>query len=357
MSSLEGITAALLSWIDAVARAMRTPLDGIKPPRRIEVMENDDGSFTMRPIGRAKVKESALDPLQMQIADGELSAPLSPNWAAAVRGSRIDLVLRPSRFLFRPLELPSRAAEFLDGIIRSQIDRLTPWAASEATYRWTPPRAIAGERIAMTIVACARAAVTPFSQAFSNLGAAGIEISTATEEGKRITVYDQHAAARTDVGRLRIALIGGLAATGFMAALSFGAAPLVADHYDTQRQQIQRRISERRAMISGSQTGANSSALDLLERRKQSTPSSVLVIDALSALLPDHTYATEIRIEGDKLQVIGVSRDAPSLIQILERSPHFSRAAFFAPTTRASNEVGERFHIEARIKPYFGAGT
>jgi len=83
----------------------------------------------------------------------------------------------------------------------------------------------------------------------------------------------------------------------------------------------------------------------------------VIVLEMLSQILPDHTYVTELRIEGNKLRLTGITRDAPSLIGLIEQSPRFTRATFFAPTTRSPSDSGERFHIEAQIQPLVSPRT
>ncbi|MBR0858780.1 PilN domain-containing protein [Bradyrhizobium liaoningense] len=356
MSIPSQIAAALSLWIDSVARTVSTRLERARGTRQIAISEDEEGALTLRLVVKAS-KDADLPPCRITFVDGTISEPLSGEWSAAMKGAILDLALQPSRFVFRPLELPGRAVEFLDGIIRAQIDRLTPWSASEAVFHWTPPQSIADDHVGLTVVATARAAVTSLSQTFLDLGAAVVEISTAAPGGERIAVHSQRVGGQFGSSRLRFALIAVLATTGVLAMLSVGLGGIVTDSYDAEQQQIQRRIAERRAIARGGQGGAGSSALELLARRKQTMPSAVMVLEELSGILPDHTYATELRIEGGKLQITGLTHDAPSLIQLLEQSPHFASAGFFAPTTRAANEPGERFHIETRIKPQFGSGT
>jgi len=95
----------------------------------------------------------------------------------------------------------------------------------------------------------------------------------------------------------------------------------------------------------------------LLAKRKQTSPSTVVVLEALSKALPDGTYVTELRVDGDKVQVVGNDAGRASLIRLIEKSSQFARATFFAPTTRAQNAPGEQFHIEARITPSFGPNS
>jgi general secretion pathway protein L len=142
-------------------------------------------------------------------------------------------------------------------------------------------------------------------------------------------------------------VIGALAVAAVVAD-GIGGSQIDARHAD-----VTSRIAAQRAKLRAGSDAARDSALAAIERRRHETPSSVIVLEALSQIFPDHTYVTELRIQGDKMQVVGITRDAPSLIRLIEQSQHFTRATFFAPTTRSPSESGEHFHIEARIEPVF----
>jgi general secretion pathway protein L len=362
MNILPSIQEGFNRWIDSVAGSVNGLLHRFRPNHEVRIVEGAPDTFTLQVAdsGKKSSKNAPLADQQIRITGGALEKPLPAVWTSMLRGSRVELVLRPSRFLFRPLELPKRAVEFLDGVVRSQIDRLTPWASGEAVFSWTPPADASNDRIELTIAATARALVAPYVQAIADLGVASVAVLTvpadATPEAVPIKVYEQRARGVLEIDRIRqgliaLLLISGLAASGTMTYSVFAL-----DSLDEEQQTLTQKINARRAAL---RTGPaiTQSAQRLLERRKQTTPSNVIVLEALSQILPDHTYVTELHIEGDKLQIVGVTRDAAALIGLIEQSPHFIRATFYAPTTRTPGDPGERYHIEARIKPVFAVGT
>ena len=287
-----------------------------------------------------------------------LSEPLPPKWVSTLRGSRIELVLQSSRFLFRPLELPKRAAEYLEGIVRSQIDRLTPWTANEAVFSWTPPTDAPNDRINLMIAATARSMIAPYLSAISSLNAASIVVTTTQlnphAETPPIRFPEQRTRSAVNVRRIRMILMATFLLSGLSAAAAIGISAIASDNLSAEQQELLRKISARKAAMRNLSEG---SVLQALEKRKQTTPSSVIALEALSALLPDDTYVTEFRIDGEKLQIVGMTSDAPSLIGLIEQSPHFAHATFFAPTTRSPGTTKEQFHIELHINPVFTFGS
>jgi general secretion pathway protein L len=356
MNILPPIQEGFYRWIDSVAGTVNGLLHRLQSNHEVRIIEEAPDTFRLR--AAAAGRHPNLPDHRIRIAGGVVRDRLPADWAKMLRGSRAEIVLQANRFLFRPLELPKRAVEFLDGIVRGQIDRLTPWAPGEAVFAWTPPIHGPNDRIELVVAATARALVTPYLQAIADLGVASVAVWTVPAEphSAPIKVFEQRARGMFEIERIRRALVTLFLISGLAAAITMGYSAFALDSLDAQQQAISQKIAARRAALRTSPE-FTASAQRMLERRKQSTPSNVIVIEALSQILPDHTYITELRIEVDKLQIVGVTRDAAGLIGLIEQSPHFTRAKFYAPTTRTPGEPGERFHIEAQIKPVFAVGT
>ena len=343
-------------WIAAVAAVVDSVASRIVPQRRISLVQGDADSFTARATSAGK--GVVLPEASFRLLHGRIEPALSDAWRTALRGSRISILMRNDHFLFRTVDFPKAAADFLDGMIRAQIDRLTPWPAGDAVFGITPPEQIANERIGMTVAATSKQKIQPLLSLAAVVGAASVtgllEVKETNQAGEPVKIFEQQLTnamgIATDLPRLlRRALFGTLLAT----AASFAVAAYVGSTLDSRQQELQHAIAQRRAALRVNQTGG--SAEMQLAKRKQTSPSSVMVLEAMSRVLPDTTYVTELRVEGDKVQVVGLTQDAPSLIKLMEQSPQFTRATFFAPTTREQSETGERFHIEAHITPYFGS--
>src|SRR5262249_51423739 len=108
-----------------------------------------------------KGNEKALPDVRFQLVAGRPNPAFDAQWQEALRGSRVDVVLRSDHVLFRPVEFPTKAMDFLDGMVRSQVDRLTPWTANEAAFGWSPPATVANERIELMLAATSKAKIDP----------------------------------------------------------------------------------------------------------------------------------------------------------------------------------------------------
>jgi general secretion pathway protein L len=336
----------LAHWTDTVATGVIALAGRFFSPRLVRLVEDDKpDSFALEGAGKA-VGEAQ----RVSFANGQFSGA---DLSGAAKGSRIELVLRSSRFLVRPLELPARANEFIEGIVRVQIDRLTPWTAAEAVFGCGTPVTAGSGKIVTTIAATTRANTEPYIKGLAALHPASLSIFTRAGEETRelIKVFEQQARGLLDRPRLSRLLRLVLAGVTAGAVLSTAGGAIMQNYLDSRQAELTAELTARRIALRLDRQGADSSPFALLARRKHDTQASVIVVEELSRILPDHTYVTELHIDGNTLQIAGITHDAPSLIRLIEQSPHFTRATFFAPTTRAPSDPGDRFHVEARLEP------
>lgn len=344
------------AWMAGVAAALAAVMERIAPQRRIVLLEHEANAFTAR-AGSVR-KGAALPQLGFRLDHGRMEPAPSAEWRAAFRGSRIEVMMRPDHVLFREVDFPRQAADFLNGMIRAQIDRLTPWTPGEAVFGLTRPAPVAGDRIALTLAATSKQKIQPLVKLAQELGAMSlvgrVEPADATNATEPVMLFEQRLRDTSAFDAPRLARTA-LLATCVAAIISLAISTYVVGSLEAERQELGGQIAQRRAALRLNPTSGSAEAL--LARRKQTSPSSVMVLEGISRVLPDTTFVTELRIEGYKMQVAGLTQDAPSLIRLIEQSPQFTRATFFAPTTRVPEDPGERFHVEAHVTPYFGSGS
>ncbi|MGJ5180158.1 PilN domain-containing protein [Bradyrhizobium oligotrophicum] len=350
------------AWIGSAAEAIVDTIGRLSFKRPVELVETERDVFIISAGGRSVPPD-----VTIRLSQGD-AVELPSNWSDVLRGSRIEITLLPDRFLWRPLDLPKRAVEFLDSMIRSQLDRLTPWTTHEAVFGSTAPVEIPGDRIRTIVVAAPRSRIDPLVRLAESWRAASVVLFAAAETGpdmdtgqpltaRATRLIEQQLRGSLDIVRVSRMLTAALIIAAVAATLSLALTSFVGARFEDQQRMLSQKIAERRAALRLGTQGGDNAALNSLLRRKQETAADVMLLEALSRMLPDETYVTELRIDKDRLQIAGVSQDAPALIGLIEQSPHFTRATFSAPTTRSADEAGQRFHIEASIKPHFGPGT
>lgn len=358
MKPLETAQNAFWQSLDLVAEAVLAAVARFAGNRSVLLVEKEHGRFTV--LAADKHKQAASADAELQVQDGTIVGSRSPQVEAALRGGDVELLLQPDRFMFKPLELPARATEFLDGVVRAQIDRLTPWDADKAAFGFSAPVDVGAERIVVTVAATAKAVIVPILNAFTSLGARSVSIRTsapqAPPDAPAITVMEENVARVLNLRVARRILAAALAVAFLIAATANIAASIIDGRLQSRQDELARSISRYRAAALNAHDAPGDPKIlaeRALVRRKNESPSTVIALEILSQILPDNTYVTELRVEGDKLRLTGVTHDAPRLIRLIERTRHFSQATFFAPITRSPTDGGDRFNIETRMEPNF----
>lgn len=336
-------------WWDRLAGLLQRTLPG-RRQQRVILQEAEDHLLMLAEGDKTKDPKRISLTQQPQAIASDLRLCLKQ-----LRASQGAIIGRigSDHVLQRIVELPRAAEANPRAVLHHQIDRLTPWPASHCSFDIEPlGYSNDGRSLRLRLTAASKPAVTALHQKLTSWGfrpsaidAEGLEAGS----GHRVNLLPHDLEADHHPRRLLNALGICVALTGF-ALLGFQGYA-----YYEQRARIDG-IEARLADLEPERAATREIADQVINLRQQQsflynrklkTPSLTLLVERLSALLPNGVWLEQMRVEGSKVYLVGNADRASDLIALIESSPSFTRAAFTASTRRDAKSGKERFQIEA----------
>lgn len=284
--------------------------------------------------------------------------------ADIARGRLLPVLAVPrANVVSRQVSLPLAAEEDVAGVLRYEIDRLTPFSADELFYahRVTGRRAEAN-KLEIALVFAPRADLEPLVQALTSEGfaPARLDIEDAPDDPNgtpRLAGLDL-LPRRAVAGPSRAAVLArGLAA--LLAVIAVGWAGLWLVTAEARVEALRDRLTEvRRAAIRAADAApaAGQGPARTAYEMKRAAPSAVIVVADVTDILPDHTWLDRLSLRGERVELSGYSQNASALIGRFDRHPRFADPVFRAPIVQDDTTGRERFLLSVRVVPGEGDG-
>jgi general secretion pathway protein L len=349
---LGSVGRAVAWFVDGLVDAWIAAADRLRRRRRVALVRSGTGFALEHNDGRR-----AKDLLHLESSgNGRYFAPA--NLAETLRDRDVDLVLSGDEVLVRTLDpLPGESRQYLDSIVHHQLERVAPWRTDDVLHTYRVAAAEGSQdRVLVTVIATARSIHAQVLDALRALRPAEIRLLCRDEQfgGEAVAIPIDHgasAAARQNRLRRRV----GAAISLLLLCVFGGGGYLGWEWYRADREiaVVAQAVSEQRQRLMAARPAATATDQDLkaMVERRWTTPYAVLALDALAQALPDNTWLTELRLTEGRLRMTGISKNVPGLVPLIEASPVFSGATFFAPTARLPDGQGDRFHLETRLLP------
>lgn len=326
-------------WLDGLLAPLpRAAADWLDPPRQWRLIELTDRHLSVLERSAAHWTELRRAALDDEPALAQLLATCREHQR---RGGIIALRVPAAQALVREVEVTTdRSPQALRDFFKTRIDEYTPFSSNEVRYACLPA-AKTGERI--------RLLVTPkqyLQPAMDRLSQIGVAADTA--------VVESHESAGAEL----FPLAGGRRAGGLRAVLAPALAVVLtatAAYLPLASRGETLAALEAEARSLASQVAADqrddspAARLTAIVGERGRRPLTVMLVDALSRQIPDHTWLQQLIIAGNEVTLQGETQQAADLIARLEAASGFEDAKFEAALTRDSRARAERFKLTARI--------
>lgn len=277
------------------------------------------------------------------------------------RADSVMLILSGEDFVRRVVSLPSAAEEALGQVVGFELDRITPFNATQANYAARIlGRHDNGANIRVEVVAAPRVAIAKLLQRAGELGLVPWAVipdepgsATPGSELNLLPNDSQAAAGLSNPEKINIAL-----GVVFIALV---AVALVLPIWQKREMVIAILPRLHSASVESEKVVRTRDELEMLVKdanfilaKKHAQVPVSQVMEDLAANFSDNTWISSFEYKSGKqreLVITGETATATKVVEVLEGVKYLKNPAFRSPITRVPGQVAEKFVLAAEIHP------
>ena len=284
---------------------------------------------------------------EAQVLSATDSTPLLESLA---KRSEARVLRLPESVVFSGhIMLPQAAVRNLQQVVGFELDRLTPYRASEVYHcAWVAASFPEQKRVRVGFCAVARPVLDECLAQARRLGVKQIaRVDTLQTPGINVLPQTQRAKAGWMRHFSPLLNLGLLLSVVALIGLPIWQERVKAIELTQQVQLLQRQTAN--VIQLRDQLDQLEASTRFLQARKQDAPAMVVLLEELTQALPDDTWLEQLDVQGTRLQLRGQSAAAAKLLGLLEASPWLREVSFSAPIVTDPNSGREFFQISAQV--------
>jgi general secretion pathway protein L len=303
-------------------------IDAVAVGQRRNGKETPLGRFALGPAGVAELPHAGGRPTVLRLGEADV--------------------------LGKTLTLPLAAERELEQALAFEMDRETPFRADEIYWSHRVAEIDRrNERLSVRLQLVPKASLAPLLGALGQIGIVPerVEIADGPDAGACLPLLAEKAGARRAASRF---ILPAAAACCAMLAIAAVVAPFV--RQSTALAALDRQIASGRAAAGEAahfrrEIDELSRSADLIQSERAKVGQPLAILAAVTRVVPDDSYLTELELLQRKLTLSGRSAAAARLIGAFAADSEFRNPAFAAPVTRIEALRQEIFTIEAEVGP------
>jgi general secretion pathway protein L len=256
--------------------------------------------------------------------------------------------------LGKTVTLPLAAERELEQVLTFEMDRETPFRADQLYWNHRLAEVDRqNERLSVRLQLVPKASLAPLLDALGQSGIVPerIEIADGPDAGDCLPLLANRNGARPTHGRLVVSL-----AAACCAALASAAVVTPFVRQSTAFAELDRQLESGRAAAAEAahlrrEIDELSQSADLIQSERGKVGQPLEILAAVTRVVPDDSYLTELELLQRKLTLSGRSAAAARLIGAFAADSEFRNPAFAAPVTRIEALRQEIFTIVAEVGP------